>query len=423
MWRQADLPWLEGSDEDQSPAAIAAGPLADRTAELIWLDRLLARAAAVGDGWSKAAHLERLFCRLDEPAVVFSEYRDTILKLQARFESLASVAVLHGGLSGRERRESLHRFASGAARLLFATDAAGEGLNLQARCRLVVNVELPWNPLRLEQRVGRVDRLGQARRVHALNLFHPESYEDTVRMHLQARIARLGAALHGHDVERAIEAALFGGSGNDAVVPGLRTEPVRAQPADAVAGVALQRKAAALAEGSRHSVVAPPTLCARPRRVASEWMLLFDVRFRDRTGHVIGRDLLPIVVTLHRRLRVAKRDGCAFARALAENDLVAAALRARVAARLDTNAQSATTFGARVMARARAIGRRLDATRLPTVQHSLFDRRAEQQACERAFARDALRNHLAHLGDVLDGLNAVIAESPSLIAAWPLGSE
>jgi superfamily II DNA/RNA helicase len=72
-----------------------------------------------------------------------------------------------------ERAAAISRFNGGGARVLLATDAAAEGLNLQQRCRLVINLELPWNPMRLEQRIGRVDRIGQQRTVHAINLLAP----------------------------------------------------------------------------------------------------------------------------------------------------------------------------------------------------------------------------------------------------------
>ena len=91
------------------------------------------------------------------------------MRLASVLEDLTPV-TLHGGLTSRERHENLRRFTNGASRLLLATDAASEGLNLQQRCRLVVNLELPWTPLRLEQRIGRVERIGQTRRVHAVHL-------------------------------------------------------------------------------------------------------------------------------------------------------------------------------------------------------------------------------------------------------------
>ena len=81
----------------------------------------------------------------------------------------------------------LARFASEGG-LLLATDAASEGLNLQSRCRLVVHFELPWNPMRLEQRVGRVDRLGQAQRVHEVLLVARHTAERLVLAPLVRRL-------------------------------------------------------------------------------------------------------------------------------------------------------------------------------------------------------------------------------------------
>ena len=87
-----------------------------------------------------------------------------------------------------ERAAAVGRFNGGDARVLLATDAAGEGLNLQQRCRLVVNLELPWNPMRLEQRIGRVDRIGQQRTVHAINLLASGTAESGLLLRLARRI-------------------------------------------------------------------------------------------------------------------------------------------------------------------------------------------------------------------------------------------
>ena len=93
------------------------------------------------------------------------------------------------------RARIVREFNHGGLDLLIATDTAGEGLNLHHRCRLVIDVELPWNPLRLEQRIGRVDRLGQQRRVHAIRLLHRGTVEETVLAHLERRRLRARAAL------------------------------------------------------------------------------------------------------------------------------------------------------------------------------------------------------------------------------------
>ena len=130
-----------------------------------------------------------------EPVVVFTEYRDTLRQLAvARPDALQ----LHGGLTAAERADVQCRFNTGGG-LLLATDAAAHGLNLQHRCRLLVNFELPWNPARLEQRIGRVDRIGQRRVVHAISLVARDTAEDLVIANLAKRLARVAATLGERD--------------------------------------------------------------------------------------------------------------------------------------------------------------------------------------------------------------------------------
>ena len=99
--------------------------------------------------------------------------------------------MVHGGLSREQRRAALAAFPS--AGVLLATDAAGEGLNLHEHCRTVINLELPWNPMRLEQRIGRVDRIGQRRRVHAFHLVAEDAGEARLLDRLSLRVSRAGA--------------------------------------------------------------------------------------------------------------------------------------------------------------------------------------------------------------------------------------
>jgi len=135
---------------------------------------------------TKLGALRRLLDRIHEPVIVFTEFRDTLFHIRDRVAPDAS--AIHGGLSRTDRRLALDRFSH--SRLLLATDAAGEGLNLHARCRVVVNFELPWNPVRLEQRLGRVDRIGQTRTVHAFHLIAAAAGETRMLERLQARLRR-----------------------------------------------------------------------------------------------------------------------------------------------------------------------------------------------------------------------------------------
>ena len=104
-----------------------------------------------------------------EKFIIFTEHRDTAHFLTARLEGLGytgRVASIHGGMEHQEREEQVEFFkrqpAEGGANFLVATDAAGEGINLQF-CWLMVNYDVPWNPARLEQRMGRIHRYGQPR--------------------------------------------------------------------------------------------------------------------------------------------------------------------------------------------------------------------------------------------------------------------
>lgn len=97
-----------------------------------------------------------------------------------------SVVCLNGSLSLEERQRVQEEFA-GKAEILVSTDAGGEGLNLQF-CHVVVNYDIPWNPMRLEQRIGRVDRIGQKKVVRALNLVLEDTVEYRVREVLEEKL-------------------------------------------------------------------------------------------------------------------------------------------------------------------------------------------------------------------------------------------
>lgn len=226
---------------DEAPEAILSAPgLSRRTHERAWLGAILNAAITAARRESKLVRLLRLLGRAREPTIVFTEYRDTLVRLARAIGSATSVAMLHGGLTRPERAHGEHQFVSGAARILLATDAAGEGLNLHVGgCRLVVNYELPWTPLRLEQRIGRVDRIGQTRPVHAVHLVSDATPEGSLLERLIVRRQRIQTALDGAatpdaDVsERAVGAAVLDresgiggwGSGGGDQGPGIGPAP------------------------------------------------------------------------------------------------------------------------------------------------------------------------------------------------------
>jgi SNF2 family DNA or RNA helicase len=108
--------------------------------------------------------------------IVFVEFIDTMKQLKMELEREGfSVELFHGGLSGTQaRKEAIERFRD-SKDILISTQAGGEGLNLQF-CHQVINYDLPWNPMRVEQRIGRVHRLGQEHEVFVFNL----SVNDTI---------------------------------------------------------------------------------------------------------------------------------------------------------------------------------------------------------------------------------------------------
>lgn len=197
--RQLLLPMNdEDALPDEEPDGILAAPgLGDAAEERRVLRRIADAARAAAGGESKTRALVRLLSRAHQPAIVFTEYRDTLVRLQQMLAAAGLPAdAIHGGQSPAERA-GIQRTFNERGMLLLATDAAAEGLNLQARCRMVVHYELPWSPARIEQRTGRVDRIGQQRTVHEILLVARDTAERLVLAPLARRAARARSALPG----------------------------------------------------------------------------------------------------------------------------------------------------------------------------------------------------------------------------------
>ncbi|MFV3386774.1 helicase-related protein [Pseudomonas sp. NY15364] len=132
--------------------------------------------------------------------IIFTEHRDTLYYLLRRIRSvLGSVAAvaIHGGLSREERRQVQQSFSSAPeVQVLVATDAAGEGVNLQC-ANVMVNFDLPWNPNRLEQRFGRIHRIGQTEPCHLWNLVARGTLEGRVFETLFAKLEVARSSLGG----------------------------------------------------------------------------------------------------------------------------------------------------------------------------------------------------------------------------------
>jgi superfamily II DNA or RNA helicase len=160
--------------EENALGGFVALTLMDLQEERAEVERVLARARRLADT-GEDSKFEKLRAVLRDPTfarekfIIFTEHRDTAEFLVRRLEGLGftgQVALIHGGLDYLDREAQVGLFRrsleDGGANYLVATDAAGEGINLQF-CWLMVNYDVPWNPARLEQRMGRIHRYGQKR--------------------------------------------------------------------------------------------------------------------------------------------------------------------------------------------------------------------------------------------------------------------
>ncbi|MFC6499615.1 helicase-related protein [Gemmobacter lanyuensis] len=133
--------------------------------------------------------------------IIFTEPKDTLYylhdRVRARLGRADAVEVIHGGVSREDRRKIVERFMQDRDMLvLIANDAAGEGVNLQ-RGHLMVNYDLPWNPNKIEQRFGRIHRIGQTEVCHLWNLVAADTREGEVYARLLEKLEAAREALGG----------------------------------------------------------------------------------------------------------------------------------------------------------------------------------------------------------------------------------
>ena len=204
---------IEAHEEQLLDRATAAQNIAELEAEIAELKRLASMANDLrrsGED-TKWRELDRI---LDDPLVhdsardvrrkivLFTEARDTLEYLAARIRNrtgeVESVAVIHGGVPRDRRRAIIAAFNDDpTVRFLLANDAAGEGVNLQRGAHLMVNYDLPWNPNRLEQRFGRIHRIGQTEVCHLWNLVASETREGAVYQRLLEKLETARETLGG----------------------------------------------------------------------------------------------------------------------------------------------------------------------------------------------------------------------------------
>ena len=429
---QAPLPWdeLDDSDDAGRPEWLAAPGPDDAAAERAWLLQLIDLARAARGGASKIARLRSLLGRVAEPIVVFTEFRDTLTAVLDGLGPPPGTEVIHGGLDPRARADAIARFTHGGARLLVATDAAGEGLNLHRRCRIVVTMEWPWSPLRLEQRVGRVDRLGQQRRVHAIHLFHRGTVEDTVLARLLRRRHCAEQALGELVGEQQIAEAVFTPAFAPVDNPELRRgkpahrapahrapahrAPAHRAPAPRTPHPAPAHRAAAPAHRAAaptHPVLAPSW--TPPRRPARHVITIVEITRISSTGCIVDRTVRAFCVALA-SVPATRREWQRLVDRLAAD---AAVLAGAAGAGGDQSPRWGEVI--RRIAGMRS-GLRAPAPRL--VQSSLFDERAVRAAAADRGVIERLDDHLARRAAQLEDEERPARPASAdvrLIAAWP----
>ncbi len=205
---------------DQATAAITIADLEREIQTLQYLEQLAAEVRRSGQDakWLQLAQLlHELFvsptalisattgesgnATRHAKLVIFTEHRDTLSYLRERISTLFGqphvIAIIHGGMGREERQKEQERFLHDPeVRILIATDAAGEGINLQ-RAHLMVNYDLPWNPNRLEQRFGRIHRIGQTEVCHMWNMVAEGTREGDVYRRLLEKLDEARRALGG----------------------------------------------------------------------------------------------------------------------------------------------------------------------------------------------------------------------------------
>lgn len=201
----------EDLEEELVDAATAARTIEELDVELADLARLTeqarqVRALETDRKWSELRTIieeEALTGGKDVPGklIVFTEHRDTLDYLARRIRTMIgrhdAVAIIHGGIRRSERRQVTEEFTHNSeCRILLATDAAGEGLNLQV-AHLMVNYDLPWNPNRIEQRFGRIHRIGQQEVCWLWNLVAIDTREGQVFLQLLTKLEEQRRAFGG----------------------------------------------------------------------------------------------------------------------------------------------------------------------------------------------------------------------------------
>ena len=252
---------LDGQEQLESVLKSRLKGLKNERAEVELLLSAARRCEATGPDAKAQALLDtihRLQREESDPQVkvlIFTEFVATQEMLATYLQDRGfRVACLNGSMGLDERRTVQQAFAADA-QILVSTDAGGEGLNLQF-CHVIVNYDLPWNPMKLEQRIGRVDRIGQRHVVQAFNLALQETVELRVREVLEEKLAKILEEFGVDKLADVLDSEEGGPDFEELYVEAMRQPDKAVQRAEALA-TELRKRALAARDGTK--VLGPST--------------------------------------------------------------------------------------------------------------------------------------------------------------------
>jgi len=218
---------LDGQEQIETLLITRLKALKNERAEVKLLLEAAARCEQTGTDAKAEALLDWIYrIQADEgdpelKVLVFTEFVPTQQMLQQFLTERGFPVVCLNGSMGMDEREKVQDAFAEDVRILISTDAGGEGLNLQF-CHVVINYDIPWNPMRLEQRIGRVDRIGQEHVVRAVNFVFEDSVEHRVREVLEKKLAvifeEFGIDKTGDVLDSAQAGQIFDGLYVDAIL-------------------------------------------------------------------------------------------------------------------------------------------------------------------------------------------------------------
>jgi len=199
---------LDDADLEELPTADALDDLLATRLDLDWaevqeLENIVEQLEAIGIDSKARVLLENLeqIAETDPESkvIIFTQFRDTQTYITGLIDQRWSVNLFHGGLKPQEKDAAVAAFRDGSGlQILLSTEAGGEGRNFQF-CHILINYDLPWNPMKVEQRIGRVDRIGQTKPVTIFNFSTVDTIEQRVVDVLTHRIGVFKETIGGLD--------------------------------------------------------------------------------------------------------------------------------------------------------------------------------------------------------------------------------